>query len=310
MAFSKGEMILKPTITVLMPVYNVEKYIRFAIDSILSQTYEDFSFLIIDDASTDHTVDIICEYQDKRIKLIRNSRNLGVANSLNKGLAIIDSPYIARMDGDDISNPTRFEKQLAYMKFYPKLSIVGSHMELIDDRGTIIKKQNKQVENENIKVGLFLGHTSLAHPSIIIKRSALNKFRLQYDSAYQYAEDYELYCKASQYIEFDNYPEALVQYRIHPESVSQKHRKQQIMDAKTALYLHLRRLQLPFNLENFNLHTLLAFPPKICDEQTKADLIQWVYFLECWNKKSNLFPANILAKHCEQYIDQIQYKEH
>lgn len=300
---------MNPTVTVLMPVYNVEKYVGLAIESIISQTFEDFKLLIIDDASTDHTLDIIYQYHDKRIEVIKNHTNAGIANSLNKGLALTNSPYIARMDGDDIAKSTRLEKQLAYMKFNSNLSIVGSHMELINDNGIILKNQEKKTGNTNIKMGLFCGNTSLAHPSIIIKKSDFDKYFLRYDSAFQYAEDYDLYCRASQYIEFDNYPEALVQYRIHPESVSQMYKEQQITDAKVALYLHLRRLQFPINLQDFYTHTLLSFPPQIWDEISMNKVIQWIHYLELWNKKNSLFPYNKFSEYCEQYIIQIKQKE-
>ncbi len=153
-----------------------------------------------------NTLDIIYQYHDKRIEIVKNHTNIGIANSLNKGLSLTTSPYIARMDGDDISKPNRFEKQIAYMKSNSKLSIVGSHMELIDDNGLVLKKQEKKIGNENIKIGLFFGNTSLAHPSIMIKKASLDKYHLRYDPAYQYAEDYDLYCRASQHIRFDNYP--------------------------------------------------------------------------------------------------------
>lgn len=142
---------MKLTVTVIMPVYNVEKYVGFAIESIISQTFEDFKLLIIDDASTDHTLEVINQYHNKRIELIENHTNIGIANSLNRGLALANSPYIARMDGDDISKPTRFEKQIAYMKSDSKLSIVGSYMELIDDNGLILKKKRRKQEMKILK---------------------------------------------------------------------------------------------------------------------------------------------------------------
>ena len=300
---------MRPTISVLMPVYNVEKYVAFAIESILSQTFEDYKLLIIDDASTDHTLDVIYQYHDKRIEVIKNHTNLGIANSLNKGLALIDSPYVARMDGDDIAKSTRFEKQLLYMKFNSNLSIVGSHMELIDFNGNVLDKQEKNTGNTNIQMGLFFGRTSLAHPSIIIKKSELDKYHLRYDSAYQYAEDYDLYCRASQYVEFDNYPESLIKYRIHPESVSQKHKKQQITDAKVALYLHLRRLHFPIDIQEFNIHSLLSVPPQKWDGLIIDKVIQWLNYLILWNEGKNLFPCDKFTNFCEKYIAQMKKKE-
>ena len=293
---------MNPTITVLMPVYNVEKYVGAAIESILTQTFEDFELLIIDDASTDHTYDIISQYNDKRIRKIRNHTNIGIASSLNLGLSMTNSIYVARMDGDDISKPTRFEKQIAYMKSNPDLGILGSHMELINENNVILKEQHKKMGRINIKIGLFFGNTSLAHPSILIKKSELEKFHLRYDSAFQYAEDFDLYCRSSHYIEFDNYPECLVQYRIHSESVSHKFHDQQIIDAKIALYLHLRRLNFPINKSDFNVHTFLSFSPQIWDDETQDNVIRWIYYLDSWNRKNKLFPHIPFSEWCEQYL--------
>lgn len=104
----------KPFISVLMPVYNCENYIREAVESILNQTYANFEFIIIDDASTDQTVAIIQSYKDKRIHLVVKPKNSGLTNSLNYGLTIAKGKYIARMDGDDISLPNRFQNKLKF----------------------------------------------------------------------------------------------------------------------------------------------------------------------------------------------------
>ena len=105
-----------PKISVLMPVYNGDKYLKKSINSILRQTYDDFEFIIINDGSTDLSLSIIKSYQDKRIKIINNSKNIGIAHSLNKGLNIANGDYIARQDQDDISHPERFMCQVNYLK--------------------------------------------------------------------------------------------------------------------------------------------------------------------------------------------------
>ena len=116
-----------PLISVLMPVYNSEKYVAEAIESILCQTYKDFEFIIINDASTDSSLKIIAKYakQDKRIKLINNKKNVKISASLNKGLSIAKGKYIARMDSDDISLPSRFELQTKFLADNPAVGIVG-----------------------------------------------------------------------------------------------------------------------------------------------------------------------------------------
>ena len=300
---------MKPRISVLMPVYNAEKYVGLAIESILTQTYENFEFIIIDDNSSDQTYNTITQYKDKRIRIIRNSKNLGTAETLNKGLTMCNAEYIIRMDADDISKPYRLEKQLSFMDQHPEISISGSHMELINREGILLKEQKKAIGFENIKIGLFFGKTSLAHPSLIIRKSMLNKYKLCYDSAFQYAEDYDLYCRASRYIKFDNYPESLIQYRIHADSVSQKFSEQQILDAQSALYLHLRRLRFPFSLDDFRIHTFCAFPPKSWNAEKKEQFTVWLGYLETWNKTNKLFDIQLFSEFCETTSKKILQKE-
>ena len=124
---------VQPKISVVMPAYNAENYIREAIDSILAQTFRDFEFLIIDDGSTDHTVEIIRSYSDSRIRLYQNERNMGVAATLNRGLDLARGEYIARMDADDISLPERFAKQAAYMDAHPDVAVCGSNIILFSE---------------------------------------------------------------------------------------------------------------------------------------------------------------------------------
>jgi len=116
----------EPKVTVLMPVYNGEKYLNEAIDSILGQTFKDFKFLIINDGSTDGTADILKSYKDSRIKVTNNEKNIGLTKSLNKGLKMAKSEYIARMDADDISLPTRLQKQVEFMDSHPKVGVCGT----------------------------------------------------------------------------------------------------------------------------------------------------------------------------------------
>lgn len=290
-----------PTISVIMPAYNVEKYIGKAIESILQQTFEDFEFIIIDDASTDKTHDIICTYHDKRIILIRNQMNLGVASCINKGLSIANSEFVARMDSDDISKPDRFKKQIDFMYANSKLGISGSHMEIIDDKGNLMKEHHKKIGDDAIKINLFFGHTSLAHPSIIIRKKILDKYHLRYDTAFRYAEDYDLYCRCSYFMALDNYPESLVQYRIHSDSVSQKYPSEQIIDAQTALYLHLRRLRLPFSLEDFKRHTQFAFSDESKINSSIQEISNWIDYLYIWNEKNNMFNRMLFEQSCTHY---------
>ena len=120
-----------PKITVLLPVYNCELYVRTAIESILNQTFTDFEFLIIDDASTDKTLAVLKKIKDSRIQLIEKPVNSGYTNSLNYGLQMAKGKYIARMDGDDISHPERFAKQIVYLEAHPEVVVCGTTYKIV-----------------------------------------------------------------------------------------------------------------------------------------------------------------------------------
>jgi glycosyltransferase involved in cell wall biosynthesis len=124
-----------PKVSVVMSVYNGEKYLCEAIDSILNQTFENFEFLIVNDGSTDRTLEILQSYRDPRIKVINNERNIGLTASLNKGLKIAKGEYVARMDADDVSFPHRLEQQKAFLDRNPRVAMVGSWAEVIDESG-------------------------------------------------------------------------------------------------------------------------------------------------------------------------------
>ena len=212
-------LMLEPKISVVMPAYNAEKYIAETIDSILSQTFSDFEFIIINDASTDSTQEIIESYKDQRIQLINNEQNQGVAKSLNIGLAAATGKYIARMDADDISLPQRFQIQFDFMEQHPDIDICGSWMETFGSKKEIIKVP---LSHEDIRDNTFFS-CAIMHPSIVFKHS----LNLRYSSEFPRAEDYDLWCKKINKWKFANIPEVLMLYRIHENQIGEAHRSEQ-----------------------------------------------------------------------------------
>lgn len=202
-------------ITVLMPAFNAEKYLKEAIDSILSQTFTDFEFLIIDDGSTDHTVKIVSEYDDPRIKLVLNKKNEGLVYTLNKGLDIAQGKYIARMDADDIALPNRLSKQYDYME-QSGIDVISCAFSLMGTPHEI----HFPTDNDGIKVR-FLECSSIVHPGVLMRLDSLQKHKLQYNSDYKHAEDYQLWTKcAERGLQFGNLDEVLLIYRQHTDQVS------------------------------------------------------------------------------------------
>lgn len=206
----------KPFISVLMPIYNGEKYLKESIDSILGQTYENFELLLINDASNDASENIILSYLDSRMVYIKNEQNLGLIKTLNKGLDLAKGEFIARMDQDDIALPKRFEKQIDIFHKNQEIGVCGTWFTSF---GEGIKEKTLQhpVDSESIKINL-LGRSSLGHPTVMLRKSAMENLR--YDENYQSAEDYEFWVSLSRVTRLHNIPESLLKYRVHQTNIS------------------------------------------------------------------------------------------
>ncbi|HEX6624956.1 MAG TPA: glycosyltransferase [Pyrinomonadaceae bacterium] len=206
---------MTPKVSVLMAVYNGERYLREAIDSILGQTFADFEFIIIDDASTDRSFEIAGGYADPRIRLVRNERNLGLTLSLNRGLDLARGEYVARMDCDDLSLPERLAKQVAFMEANPDVGACSTWAFDIDSAGNVIGKRELPVGEQ---LDNFYWRRSLIHPAAMFRfdRSAGPR----YDPAFRYAQDYDLWFRIRAERRLCNLPEHLLLYRVHEESIT------------------------------------------------------------------------------------------
>ena len=208
-----------PAVTVLMSVFNGEAYLRKAIESILSQTFFDFEFLIINDGSTDDTGAIL-EHEakrDARIKVFEQG-NQGLVASLNFGLSKARGRLIARIDADDIAYPQRLEKQAAYMAKHTELLALGSAITLIDDQGRTVKQINYPTGTNKVKSAMMLG-SKLAHPAVMMRRDQVVQAGA-YREACRHAEDYDLWLRLLEIGEIDNLDEPLIYYRQHDEKIS------------------------------------------------------------------------------------------
>ncbi len=214
----------RPKVSVLMPVYNGEHYLNQAVDSILHQSFTDFEFLIINDGSTDRTVDILHSYRDPRIRILHNDRNLGLIETLNKGLAFARGVFIARMDCDDISLPERLAEQVTVMESTPEIGVCGTWARLIDERGEFagILKMPAGRELQS----LYWRPSPFIHPTCMIRASLVKEEH--YNPQFKHAEDYELWMRLSRKTGFYNIPRYLFLYRVHGANVTISHREEQL----------------------------------------------------------------------------------
>lgn len=177
-------------VSIIMPVYNGEMYLRDAVDSILSQTYKNFEFLIINDGSTDGTEEILEKYTDKRIKILNNNENKGLIYSLNRGLKISKGKYIARMDADDIALNNRLYEQVKYLENNKDIAMCDGVIKVFKNNIKFInKKVNKYISSGEIKVKLLF-RNPVVHPAVMIRRSSIEKYNLEYNVQDKGIEDY------------------------------------------------------------------------------------------------------------------------
>lgn len=209
---------VNPLISVLMPVYNGQQYVAEAIASILNQTYKHFELLIIDDGSSDSSEQIIKGFEDSRIVYIKNETNKGLIFTLNRGIGLSKGTYIARMDADDVSVATRFEKQIEEFKKDEKLVVCGSFIKTFGN-GTERLIDYMPVSHAQIISSIFFT-CPFAHPSVIINKEALLKLNDFYREDYRYSEDYDLWSRLVFVGNTINIPESLLNYRIHDKQVS------------------------------------------------------------------------------------------
>ena len=211
-----------PFVSVILPVFNGESFVRDAIDSVLGQTFRDFEFLIFDDGSTDGTYLILEEFAslDQRISLYKNSNNLGLPQTLNRGLDLAKGKYIARMDADDICVPDRLEKQVAYMETHPEIAISGAWVQIIGEGSGEIWGYPE--EHDAIYAKMLFANT-LMHPTVIMRREILVLQNLRYDVQAHHVEDYDLWSRALPLVKFANLSQVLLYFRIHSANTESKH---------------------------------------------------------------------------------------
>lgn len=208
-------------ITVLMPVYNAENYILEAVNSILNQTHRDFILMIINDGSTDKTMEIIDSIKDPRIQVVNNEKNIKLIATLNRGLSLIKTEFIARMDADDFSFPKRLEVQLAYMRAHPEVAACGTWYDSILDDGSERNGGRYLPSHEEIKFkNLYQLH--IIHGTTLMRMSVIREFDLKFDSSLPHAEDYDFFTRIAKVSKLHNVQQSLYKIRHHGARVSKK----------------------------------------------------------------------------------------
>jgi glycosyltransferase involved in cell wall biosynthesis len=267
----------KPRVSVLMPVYNAERFLADAVGSILGQTYRDFELIIVDDGSIDGTPDIIWDFakKDSRLRLVRNKSNLGIVKTLNKGLLLCQGEYVVRMDADDISTPDRLSKQIHFMENHPDVAVLGASVSYIDAESRVLGVVRRSTIGKSL-----LSANPLLHPTVVIQKRALDRIGAHYEEKYLYAEDYFLWLRLAKEGNLGVIPDVVLNYRISREAIRVKRLKQVLCATLRVKWDAVFKLGIRptfSDMLRFFMESILLFLP--------ASFILWIYMTITFDKK-------------------------
>lgn len=244
MSHNESPNALAPLVSVVMPTYNGERFLRPAIESILNQTFRDFELILIDDGSTDSTPRILAEYHDARLLVLTNEHNLGIAGATNRGLAAARGRYVALQDHDDISLPHRFQTQVDFLESHPDIALVGSAAKLIDENGAAYGDYVEPEDDVELKwEALF--RCPINHTSVMVRRRVLlDVGGYSTDTMLRVASDYDLLSRIVMRYRVANLSQPLVKWRRHPGATSITHEHRQVLACEVVSQRNIRQLAL------------------------------------------------------------------
>lgn len=282
-----------PKITVVMSTFNRENFLPKSIESVLRQTYRDFEFIIIDDGSSDASVDVIHSYKDERIRLIRNEKNLGIVRSVNNGIHLAKGEYIVRMDSDDICLAHRFKRQVDFMESHPAVVVCGSWVVTFGRQRELWRYP---VGHDEIFCHLLFDST-LAQSSTILRKSFLKEQAIYYDENFSIAEDYDLWTRVAQHKgRLANIPEELLKYRLHPENIATKEKQRMIILADQIRKRQLLNLGLTISKEDVDVHSKIARGLPDCSKEFFKDAENWLLKILDANDEKQIYEKEALKK--------------
>ena len=287
-----------PKVTVILPVYNGERYLREAIDSVLAQTFSDFELWVFNDGSTDGTVAIVDSYSDPRVKRVDNPQNMGLVATLNRAFAMVESPYIARMDDDDLWHPKKLELQVALLESRPDVGVCGTSIHKFGDTDSVCIFPE---ESDALKVGLLF-YCMMSHPSVVYRRSMLQETGLTYRQDFFPAEDYKMWVDVLKHSKIYNLQEPLVEYRQHESQICRERKEEQVELERKLREEQLRLIfpnpykdELAFHLDRFT--TLQPYS----DMEVKV-FLWWEKRLREENKRSGYVKPSVMRSELRRYV--------
>lgn len=289
----------KIIISVIMPTYNTPiQMLSQAVESILNQTYTNFEFIIINDCSTDNTLEYLHSLRDSRIKIVTNNKNLGITASLNIGLKMAQGKYIARMDSDDISFPKRFEKQLDYMEKNQDVIVCGTWIKAFG--GAEYTSKRYIPEKEYLRSSFLFGNIyGLCHPTAFFRTEMLRKYKIKYDEEHlPTAQDYGMWVECSKYGVIKNLEEILLYYRVHNGQISIAKKE---LQKQCTMYVQKKQLQ--YLLDNLDEEMLKKHFKIYIENNITKEMKQWFAILIKKNREKKIYEAKIFERFIDDFFN-------
>lgn len=285
---------MNPRVSIVMSVFNGEKYIRQAVESLLEQTFKDYEFLIVDDGSTDRTVEIIKSYNDSRIYLVSNEKNLGLAVSLNRAIDLARGEYIARMDADDISLPDRLLKQVGFMEMHQEVGVCGTWARLLFG-GKLEGVVKFPTDFNSIRCKMLFENV-LIHPSVLLRKNMLQKHEMYYDEQFSQSQDYDFWVRCSEHMSISNIPEVLILLRQHEDRISVHRGGHQIKSSLSIQVRQMGRLGICPNDMELKLHEAICLRRFTITPEFAVGVYKWLICLKSANKAVSYFPEPAFSR--------------
>lgn len=288
-------------VTVLVPTFNVDKYIKDCFDSIFNQTFQNFNVLVIDDASTDDTIKIIESFESSRIEIVKKKNTKGLIDSLNIGFKMVKSKYIARVDADDINHLSRFQKQFNFLEMNPTIAACGCWLQSFGNNNHIFK--HKETHDEIMCSMFFTAPMSLG--ATMLRKEAYENVKFNFNKLH--VEDYDFWARTGFYNKMHNLQEVLYYYRVHSEQVCSKYRDIQLKNKiKVRLYIW-KKLEYDQKMftDHFLIKMLMSYEEFTIDEFRL--LKEWSHQMLENNKTFNLFQHGLLKNTLEGLISEVLF---
>lgn len=283
-----------PVLSAVMLVYNGEKHLREAIDSVLNQSFKEFEFIIINDGSTDGTHEIIKQYSDRRIRIINNLSNIGIPRSRNIGLKEAKGEFLAWCDCDDLNFPTRFEEQINFLKANKNFVVCGSWQLYSNGKRYLVHKTKRRPE---LVKAMLLFKPSIMNPTSMLRLSMIRENKLYYKPDLSIAEDHDLFLRCSMVLPLTNIQKTLVKYRASETSIIKKFKSKLEESDKmhNVVYVEaLNYLGIATTASDLKHHSLICSEKKFDSFNEFESCYNWLITLKLKNRETNVYESKAL----------------